>query len=109
VLVDDNAEFPPQPESPRMSAVAATPSALAQPAIRPLEPCFLWGTFGRTGVIFPSAVKEKIVRNLNIGITFASGVWRSSQPMQKARPSCNEELIYMLPWLTVSRIASGKG
>jgi len=34
-------------------------------------------------VTFSSTVKNKIVRNLNISITFASGVWRSSQPMQK--------------------------
>lgn len=48
-LVDESAwEFAPQPESPRLSPMAATPSAMAtaQPAIRPLELFFVWETSG---------------------------------------------------------------
>jgi len=48
-FVDDNAlASAPQPESPKMSPVAAAPTAMAmaQPAIRPLELFSLWREFG---------------------------------------------------------------
>jgi hypothetical protein len=60
------------------------PMAMAQlVAVGRLSAFFVFAVFGGSAVIHFSTEKDNKLRNSYISITCASGVWRSSQPMQK--------------------------
>ncbi len=89
VPVDEKGlESAPQPESARLSAMAAIPIASAPLQNRSHESCLL-DISGRFAVVFFAVAKNEILRNLYIGITCASGIWRSSRPSAECPASCN--------------------
>ena len=88
LVVEKGLAFAPQPESPKLSAIAAIPSA--RPPANRLLMTFLLETSGRTAVVLVFDAKNGILRNLYISITCASGVWRSSQPRAESPAPCDE-------------------
>jgi hypothetical protein len=89
VPVDEKGLEPaPQPESARLSAMAAIAIASGPLENRSHDFCLL-DTSGRITVIFFAVAQNVILRNLYIGITCASGIWRSSRPSAESPASCN--------------------
>ncbi|MGA8088039.1 MAG: hypothetical protein WCA10_12080 [Terracidiphilus sp.] len=69
-FADENApEFEPQPARPAVIAIAANPSAMAQPFFDPLKRPFVWLTAGRAVTTLSSITENEILQNLSIDIT----------------------------------------
>jgi hypothetical protein len=95
----------PHPVRPRLIPIAATERAITAPVARLFELFFLLDTPGRTGWTFSSIAKDKILRNANIGITCASGIWRSKSANAASPPHpANGGIDVYAALVTISRI-----
>jgi hypothetical protein len=95
----------PHPVRPRLIPIAATERAITAPVARLFELFFLLDTSGTTGLTFSLTAKDKILRNANIGITCASGIWRSKSANAASPPQpATGEIDVYAALVTISRI-----
>jgi len=91
----------PHPVRPRVIPIAATERVITAPVARLFELFLLL----ETGLTFSLTAKDKILRNANIAITYASGIWRSKSANAASPPHpANGEIDVYAALVTISRI-----